>query len=171
MLFALIALIAVMLANSNGSRSAEKWPVPIPAQPVVMTIPINATVGFHNTTFVTPSVSGRKATVYVRYEIVQGPCLRIAEIDRGTNIAYLANAVRLDLETSEDYYDEISESVYPFGNSSVSLDDVPSSFHILYPGGSFGCFINADSPAIRWREYGIGAGAIENRYDTYRAIE
>lgn len=33
-LFALIALVAVMLANSNGTRSAEKWPVPIPAQPV-----------------------------------------------------------------------------------------------------------------------------------------
>lgn len=33
-LAALLALLVLMLTNSNGSANAEKWPVPIPAQPV-----------------------------------------------------------------------------------------------------------------------------------------
>lgn len=135
----------------------------------------NATTGQHFDTFscvpsAAPSESGTLNISYHVGRLTDGTWwLTFDTAQWTTSPARLLNALRLDLENSSGNYIEISP---PWGNSSATHDDVSSSFNqtrdtvASWPTGTTGdyktWFANNNTPNLRLRCYGMGAGDTPN---------
>jgi hypothetical protein len=76
------------------------------------------------------------------------------------------NAICLDYEDTPGHYTQYVCTHAP----STTLDDVPTNLNQPFINAGYVDFNTSDSPALRFRFYGVGPGPIENRFDDYVAF-
>lgn len=168
-----IALFVAALALTGVTTASASAPASVPYTTVYA--PLSVSLGNHNTTLYSDTVDGRRARAKIYYNVSDSLGWLTWELtgvtyetDWNSHPAFLGNAFRVDLEANPDFYVEASPA---WGGSSTTLDDMPSYYAHSYSDQPLRTFQNTDTPAIRARFYGVGAGAIENRSDDYAAIE
>lgn len=170
-LIALVGALLMLIGVSASAPTALAAPPPASASQTllsVQTVPLATTIGDHTATFYSCTVDNRRAKMELDYEvsIVVGIGLEIEGVryitDWNGHPPFNANAVRVDVESNPGSWSEISPA---WGGSSTTLDDMPTNYIHTYSSLPWDSFNNTDTPQLRARFYGVGAGSIENRCD------
>lgn len=161
-----ILLVALLGTASGGSASAEKWPSPLPAQPVSAVRAATYVEGAAELMTV-EGASGRKAFVYINYNReVPGTgggdprLIQWSSAEFWTDPGFKANRMDVRLETAPGVW----KIIWHRGGDKDTWDDVPSSTSV----GSLGDHYitnSSDTPKWQFRVWGVCAGTCGDYYE------
>lgn len=119
-----------------------------------------ATCGNHTQSFSITGADSRTGTLTIGYKVcaVAANDLLLNSVLWETSPNFDANAVRIDLETSQGNWTEIGPAM---GGSSATKDDMPNWWSREYVGGYGGQGYVFNGDEIRVRMYGVCAGTCD----------
>jgi hypothetical protein len=156
-------LSAVLILCGMGASSAPASTVEKGGYTDI-TFRLEPSQGYHNNTFYSCTVDNRRARIYMRYIIGDGAVTNSFTLDEfhyetawNSHPAFNANAVRIRWTPYPNQWSDLD--YYPWGQSSTTLDDMPSEYWRIYSGEPGFIYQPGFNPLMTIRVWGVGAGA------------